>query len=113
MNDLKTIYVYLEDEGTDVWRPVEAQDLGASKFRIVSVNADPEDEHWRFATGDIVRCESKKLSSGMCLVAVEKEDERTAEQQGGGYSPPAKVGYCPGKCMGVTLCRKYADFLES
>jgi len=89
MNDLKTIYVYLEDEGTDVWRPVEAQDLGTSKFRIVSVNADPEDEHWRFATGDIVRCESKKLSSGMCLVAVEKDDERTAEQQGGGYSPPA------------------------
>ncbi len=69
------IYVYLEDEGTDVWRPVQAVGQGNLKYRIVSVNADPEGEHWRFTTGDVVRCEWKRLCDGIRLVAVEKETD--------------------------------------
>ena len=74
MRRFRTIYIYLEDEGTNVWRPVDAEDLGNSKFKIVSVNNDSDDESWRFKTGDIVRCEPRKLSGRTCLVAVEKGD---------------------------------------
>jgi hypothetical protein len=66
------IYVYLVDEGTDVWRPVQAQSLGSDRYKIVSENADPEDENWQFKTGEVVRCIQKPLSGGMCLVAVER-----------------------------------------
>lgn len=65
----ETIYVALLDEGTDVWRPVEAEQIRAECFRIVSANPDPEDEHWEFSPGSVVRCERRKLSGGYCLVA--------------------------------------------
>ena len=67
-----TIYVYLLDEGVDVWRPVEAAHLGDDRYRITSVNVDPSDEHWQFSTGDIVRCSSQALSGGPALVAHER-----------------------------------------
>ncbi len=67
-----TIYVYLLDEGTDVWRPVEAVHLGDDRYRIMSVKADRSDEHWQFSTGDIVRCSSRVLSGGPALVAHER-----------------------------------------
>lgn len=72
----ETIYVYLLDEGTDVWRPVEAEELGNNRYRIISKNNKPEDEKWEFMTGDIVRCESKVLKdteARACLVVVSKE----------------------------------------
>ena len=71
-----TIYVYLNDEGTGCWRPVEAVHLGKDEYRIVSENTDPEDEHWQFLTNDVVRCEERQLLGGVrptrCIVAVEK-----------------------------------------
>lgn len=63
------IYVYLEDEGTDVWRPVQALRLEDNLFQIVEENPDPEDEHWQFCTGDVVRCREDYLGT---LIAVEK-----------------------------------------
>lgn len=67
------IYVYLLGDGTDVWRPVQAERLSDKTFRIVSNNLDPEDEKWQFSTGDIVKCEERILSnSKKCLVAIEK-----------------------------------------
>ena len=81
MIENKTIYVYLLDEGTDVWRPIEAIPVGNSVYRIVSENSDPEDEHWQFSNGDLVRCELKPLSEGNDyqnkLVAVEKIEEES------------------------------------
>lgn len=71
MTALSTIYVALLDEGTSVWRPVEAQLLGENIYRIVSENADPDDEHWEFSTGSLVRCEVRRLSGGEAIVAVE------------------------------------------
>ena len=84
MTDTQEIHVYLLDEGTDVWRPVDGQSLGQGAFRIVSQNPHPEDEKWQFATGDVVRCEIKELMDGAArvarLVAVEKiEAHGTAE----------------------------------
>ena len=51
-----TIYVRLLNEGTEVWRPVEAEVLGDDCFKIVSENTDPNDETWEFPPGSIVRC---------------------------------------------------------
>lgn len=67
-----TIHVYLLDEGIDVWRPVQAHHLGGDRYQITSVNAAPDDEHWQFSTGDIVRCSKRALSGGPALVAIEQ-----------------------------------------
>ena len=69
---MQQIYVAILDEGTDVWRPVEAVEVSKGLFRIVSKNAHPDNEHWEFTTGEIVRCQSKEFSGGSVgLVAVE------------------------------------------
>jgi hypothetical protein len=65
----ETIYVALLDEGTDVWRAVQAELCGPDHFRIVSDNPDPEDERWEYPPGAVVRCDRRKLSGGLCLVA--------------------------------------------
>ncbi len=65
-----TIYIFLRGEGTDVWRPVEAVPVGSTYYRIVSENGAPDDERWEFTTGEVVRCETRRLSGGECLVAV-------------------------------------------
>lgn len=85
----KTIYVYLLDEGTDVWRPVKAIQVKENIYKILSANPDPEDEIWQFNKGDFVRCESKPLSGKGNyqdkLVAVEKiEMKSTIGQQSKG-----------------------------
>lgn len=71
MAELSTIYVALLDEGTSVWRPVKAQRIGEDMYRIVSENLDPDDEHWQFPPGTVMRCEVRRLSGGESLVAVE------------------------------------------
>lgn len=76
MAPTEEIYVYLLDEGVDVWRPVQAEPLGQGNYLIVSANPHPEDESWQFVQGDVVRCERKELMDGIArvsrLVAVEK-----------------------------------------
>jgi len=51
--DAAIVYVRLLDEGTDVWRPVEAQRVGSTTYRLSDTPA-PEDEVWSFQPGDIV-----------------------------------------------------------
>ncbi|HUI87503.1 MAG TPA: hypothetical protein VLX61_02135 [Anaerolineales bacterium] len=51
---VQQIYVALLDEGTDVWRPVEAVAVGDGLFKIESKNLHPENERWEFTTGEIV-----------------------------------------------------------
>ena len=64
------IYVGLRNEGTSVWRPVDAVPISENVFEIASGSV-PEDEEWEFAPGATVRCERRKLSDGPALVAVE------------------------------------------
>ena len=64
------IYVYLLDEGTDVWRPVDAEALGENVYKIVGSPRD-DTENWEFPTGSVVRVEPRELSGGEALVAVE------------------------------------------
>jgi hypothetical protein len=68
----ETIYVYLFDEGVDCWRPIEAVHEGEDRYRIVSVNPNPEDEHWEFSVGDLVVCERRRFAEGEGLVAVRR-----------------------------------------
>jgi hypothetical protein len=67
---ITTIYVALANEGTSVWRPVQAVPIGDNVFRIAPTEV-PDGEEWEFAPGSIVRCERRSLSSGPALVAIE------------------------------------------
>jgi hypothetical protein len=65
------IYIYLLDEGTDVWRPTDAEVLSDGSYRVLPTpDYDPEDEKWQFPPGSRVICEKRKLSEGNVLVAV-------------------------------------------
>jgi len=67
-----TIYVYLLDEGTDVWRPASADHIRDDIYRITGT--PPNDtERWEFLPGEIVRCKNQTLGSGETrLIAREK-----------------------------------------
>ena len=43
---METIYVALKGEGVSVWRPVAAERISDSKFRIAGIV--PSDEEWEF-----------------------------------------------------------------
>jgi hypothetical protein len=64
MKDSIQIYVSLLDEGTDVWRPVEAVHVRDDMYRIISSNLNPKDERWQFVSGDVVRCQSHVFADG-------------------------------------------------
>ena len=52
---IKTIYVKLEDEGIDVWKPVNAEVLDKGRFRILGVEGGiPESEIWEFQPDQLV-----------------------------------------------------------
>ena len=72
MKDHEEIYVSLLDEGVDVWRPVRAQRLRGSVYRIVSQRYDRDTESWQFVPGDEVFCELVESSEGRILAAVRK-----------------------------------------
>lgn len=63
-----TIYVKLLDEGTDVWRPVDAERISDSVYRLVGTQDDTE--KWEFASGSRVYVEKRNLASGSEVVAV-------------------------------------------
>lgn len=47
-----TIYMPLLNEGTAVWRPIVATELGDGRYRITGEPSD--DEVWAYATGAVV-----------------------------------------------------------
>jgi hypothetical protein len=70
MGERGEVYVALLDEGTAVWRPVAAEQVGPGLFRLLG--PVPDDEVWEFPPGAVVRCEGRQLSGGAALVAVER-----------------------------------------
>jgi hypothetical protein len=56
------IFVPLLNEGTNVWRPVEAEHLGDDRYRIIQ--EQPEDEEWLVASGQTVQCTPFRFSDG-------------------------------------------------
>ena len=70
MTETANIYIGLLDEGVDVWRPVTAEIVGSSTYKIIE--AIPVGEQWEFQPGDVVHCSLKPISGEMCLVADKK-----------------------------------------
>jgi hypothetical protein len=65
------IHIQLADEGTEVWRPVMARPIALDVYEIPSTTVVPREESWLFNPGDQVRCEERRLSGSLVLVAVE------------------------------------------
>lgn len=72
----ETIYVYLVDEGTDVWRPTRGRRIGAQVYEVLATsNYDPAIETWQFVPGTLVQCEERVLRGDRVLVAVRAVDD--------------------------------------
>ena len=70
-NGTVTIYVRLLDEGTPTSRPTKAVQVGIDSFKLLATpNYDPEDEHWEFLPGSVVRCETRGHDGKQYLLAV-------------------------------------------
>jgi hypothetical protein len=70
MTTVREIYVALLGEGTEVWRPVNAQPIGNDVFLLQG--QIPNGESWEFSPGTQVRCKEHIFASGeLGLVAVE------------------------------------------
>lgn len=68
MNDV-VIYVRLIGEDVEVWRPVRAEVLADSSYRIADQPYDRDTETWEFEPGDRVACRQIESSDGLILVA--------------------------------------------
>lgn len=74
------IYVYLEDEGLDVWRPARAVRLDAQTYVLLRPDDyDPEDEKWQFPPGSVVGCERKQTRDGEIFAAVRRVNVPTTK----------------------------------
>ncbi len=54
----QTIYIRLLNEGTNVWRPVAADGISESVYRIKE-DPIPETESWEFQPGMVVKVERR------------------------------------------------------
>ena len=57
-----TIYMPLLDEGTTVWRPVEAERLPDGSYLIIG--EVPDEEQWEFQPGERVAVRQHVFSDG-------------------------------------------------
>jgi hypothetical protein len=64
---LETIYVALLDEGTDVWRPAQAERLADGRYRLFGPM--PETECWEFPPGSVVAVRRTSFRDDDVLVA--------------------------------------------
>ena len=66
-----TVYVRLLDEGTDVFRPTQAEFAQEGMYRLLATpDYDPVDEHWEFLPCSIVKCNRIRLHNGVRLIAM-------------------------------------------
>jgi hypothetical protein len=64
-----TVYVLLLDEGTEVFRPTEADPCGTGLYRFrITPDYDPDDESWEFPPGTLEKVEERR--GGNFLLAV-------------------------------------------
>lgn len=70
----KIIYIQLLDEGTKVYRPVPACEIGNNIYEVNGFEIyDPEDEVWEFSPGTYVLVEEQKLDEKIVLVAIKQQ----------------------------------------
>ena len=68
---MRTIYIRLLDEGTDVLRPTEAEELANGLFKLMPTSEyDPDDEKWEFIPGSLVRGVIREMEGQAVLIAV-------------------------------------------
>jgi hypothetical protein len=79
------IYLPLLNEGTDCWRPVEAEQVGTNSYRILEIQ--PEDEDWPVRTGDVVTCKPHRFSDGSEGFSAVLPPVTTHKHEGGGPLP--------------------------
>lgn len=74
--DTETVYVRLLEEGTDVWRPVQAKRLPDGSFQLdMPEGYDPGDETWEFPPHSRVKCTTRRFTHGEAgLAAVARAD---------------------------------------
>jgi len=65
----EVIYVRLLDEGTEVWRPVNAKQLAMDLYCIEEETV-PSEENWEFRPGTVVRVKLHAGRSGEFLAAI-------------------------------------------
>ena len=65
------IYIPLRDEGTDAWRPVDAQHISTDLYQVDG--EPPPDESWAFGPGAIVHCEPMTFGDGREGMAAVRE----------------------------------------
>ena len=71
-SNTSTIYVNLLDEGVTVLRPTQALQLGINEYKVLPpTDYDPDDEHWEFPPGSIVRCIREERDGEIIQVARE------------------------------------------
>ena len=67
-----TIFVSLLDEGTTVLRPTQGLRVRDGLYTVLPTSGyDPDDEHWEFPPGSIVRCVIVEHEGERILVAKE------------------------------------------
>jgi hypothetical protein len=67
------IFVRLLNEGVDVCRPVKAQEVGDSVFRILEQPYERNVERWEFEPADVVVCDLISGANGRFLAALRRQ----------------------------------------
>lgn len=71
INKMVNVYVRLLNEGTEVFRPTLATELGGGLFRLIATpDYDPEDEEWEILPGETIRIELHHGRDGDFSIAV-------------------------------------------
>lgn len=59
---MEKIYIKLLNEGTEVWRSVEATKNSDATFTVANSHSIPEGENWEFVPGQKVKCKHQVFS---------------------------------------------------
>lgn len=72
---IRTIYIRLMDEGTDVWRPAKGCFAYESPLicEVVDFGYDSSIEEWEFEPGVVVTCEVSTINGDEVLIAKSKK----------------------------------------
>ena len=62
---MPVIYVFLPDEATPVWAPMDAEHVQGDVYRITDCRGEDEGQ---FGDGDLVRCRKQVLESDVTSV---------------------------------------------
>jgi hypothetical protein len=69
----RIVYVRLLNEGTVVFRPVQAESVEEDTVKLLAPEgSDSAGEEWEFPLGSTVRCERRLLSEDEAWVAVSR-----------------------------------------